>query len=279
MNPTESFTPGPTPNTVRASDGKVLTVPDGWVLVPPGDAALTRRIKAAGDFYAVAEKRGRKVFSRGIWTAVATVERVRAELDAERSTDTFAKRKEADARRRKQAHASYVEDFHGAVLAFLAFHEQHADLADRLARAVTDHATPVGSGTVDCALAVGFEQMAPGALTAKFTDRPTPFDDFDRETDALVGHPEIPLAIRYFGGAGIAHMQKYGSTLETFAQVRAKASRHAVNNPLALLRTNDDGGRARIARADAGRDDPVDGVPTHLRRRGGRARIGGLRAT
>src|SRR5206468_10215876 len=67
----------------------------------------------------------------------------------------------------------------------------------------------VGSGAVDCALAVGFEQMAPGALTAKFTDRPTPFDDFDRETDALVGHPEIPLAIRYFGGAGLAHMQKY----------------------------------------------------------------------
>ena len=78
----------------------------------------------------------------------------------------------------------------------------------------------VGSGAVDCALAVGFEQMAPGALTAKFNDRPTPFDDFDRETDALVGHPEIPLAIRYFGGAGLAHMQKYGTSIETFAQVR-----------------------------------------------------------
>ena len=38
-----TFTPGPAPNTVRAADGKVLTVPEGWVLVPPGDAALTRR--------------------------------------------------------------------------------------------------------------------------------------------------------------------------------------------------------------------------------------------
>ncbi len=94
----------------------------------------------------------------------------------------------------------------------------------------------VASGAVDCALAVGFEQMAPGALTAKFTDRPTPFDDFDRETDALVGHPEIPLAIRYFGGAGMAHMRRYGTKLETFAEIRAKASRHAANNPLALLR-------------------------------------------
>ena len=26
-----TFTPGPTPNTVRAADGKVLTVPDDWV--------------------------------------------------------------------------------------------------------------------------------------------------------------------------------------------------------------------------------------------------------
>ena len=55
---TTTFSPGPTPNTVRAADGKVLTVPDGWILVPPGDAALTRRIKAAGDHYAVAEKKG-----------------------------------------------------------------------------------------------------------------------------------------------------------------------------------------------------------------------------
>ncbi len=94
----------------------------------------------------------------------------------------------------------------------------------------------VESGAVDCALALGFEQMAPGALTAKFTDRPTPFDDFDRETDTLVGQPEIPLAIRYFGGAGLSHMKKYGTTLETFAKIRAKASRHATNNPLALFR-------------------------------------------
>jgi len=45
----DTFLPGPTPNTVRAADGKVMPVPDGWVLVPPGDAALTRRIKAADD--------------------------------------------------------------------------------------------------------------------------------------------------------------------------------------------------------------------------------------
>ncbi len=95
----------------------------------------------------------------------------------------------------------------------------------------------VESGAVECALAVGVEQMRPGAIGSIFDDRPSPFDRFDEVTDALVGHPEIPLALRYFGGAGLAHMKQYGTALRTFAKIRAKASRHALNNPLALFRT------------------------------------------
>src|SRR5208337_2349645 len=34
-----TFPPGPTPNAVRAADGKVLAVPEGWVLLPPGSSA------------------------------------------------------------------------------------------------------------------------------------------------------------------------------------------------------------------------------------------------
>lgn len=171
-----TFTPGPTPNTVRAADGKVLTVPDGWVLVPPGDVALTRRIKAAGEHFAVAEKKGRKVFSRGLWTSAAKVERIRAELEAERSTEGFAKKKEADARRREKAQAEYVEDFHGAVVALLAFHMAHADLADRLAKAVTDHATPVGSGTVARTKRIPVEQRAEAAVIAWMRHQTTGYD-------------------------------------------------------------------------------------------------------
>jgi len=88
----------------------------------------------------------------------------------------------------------------------------------------------------DCVLALGFEQMRPGALASVYTDRPTPFDRFDAVTDELVGEPQIPLALRYFGGAGREHMQRYGTPLSTFAEVRAKASRHAEKNPLALFR-------------------------------------------
>jgi len=94
----------------------------------------------------------------------------------------------------------------------------------------------IETGAVDCALALGFEQMMPGALGTHFNDRPTPFDEFNNATEALVGAPDVPLAIRYFGGAGRAHMRKYGTSLETFARIRAKASRHAKSNPLALFR-------------------------------------------
>ncbi|WP_417284044.1 lipid-transfer protein [Comamonas sp.] len=95
----------------------------------------------------------------------------------------------------------------------------------------------VASGAADCVLALGFEQMNPGALGSVYSDRPSPFDRFDQETDALVGQSDIPLALRYFGGAGQAHMQEFGTRLSTFAKIRAKASRHAARNPLALFRT------------------------------------------
>jgi len=92
----------------------------------------------------------------------------------------------------------------------------------------------IESGAVECALAVGFEQMVPGALGTVFSDRPSPFAEFDATTEKLVD-VDLPLALRYFGGAGKHHMEKYGTTLEDFAKVRAKASRHASRNPLSVF--------------------------------------------
>jgi acetyl-CoA acetyltransferase len=94
----------------------------------------------------------------------------------------------------------------------------------------------IASGAADCVLALGFEQMSPGALASVFADRPSPFQRFNDATDELVDS-DLPLALRYFGGAGQAHMKEFGTKLETFAKIRAKASRHAANNPLALFRT------------------------------------------
>lgn len=171
-----TFLPGPSENTVRSANGQVLTVPDGWVLLPPGDAALTRRVKAAGDHWIVQEKKGRKVFSRGVWAPAETIGRIRAELEAERSTEGYARRKAADAKRRESVQAEYVEDFLGAVVAFLDFHPAHAEVAQRLARAVTDHATPVGSGTVARTKRIPVEQRAEAAVIAWMRHQTTGYD-------------------------------------------------------------------------------------------------------
>jgi hypothetical protein len=170
-----TFTPGPTPNTVRSTDGKVLTAPEGWILLPRGDAALTRRV-SAGDHWVVAEKRGRKVFSRGVRAAAATIDKIRAELEVERSTEGYAKRKDADARRRDKAQAEYVEDFYEAVVSFLAFHPAHAEFAHKLARAVVDHATPVGSGTVARTKRIPVEHRAEAAVIAWMRHQTTAYD-------------------------------------------------------------------------------------------------------
>ncbi len=171
-----TFGPGPTANTVRTPEGKTLTVPAGWMLLPPGDAALTRRVKAGGDHWAVAEKKGRKVFSLGVWAPTATIDRIRGELQVERSTEGFAKRKEAGARRREKAHAEYVEDFHGEVMRFLAFHPAYAQLAERLAKAVTEHATPVGSGTVARTERIPVNERAEAAVIAWMRHQTTGYD-------------------------------------------------------------------------------------------------------
>jgi len=94
----------------------------------------------------------------------------------------------------------------------------------------------VAHGAADCVLAVGFEQMPAGALKSHWDDRPDPLDHFNGVVNETFGHPELPMTIRYFAAAGRDHMQRYGTTLETFARIRAKASRHAARNPLALFR-------------------------------------------
>ncbi len=171
-----NYLAGPTPDTVRTATGAVLKAPADWTLLPPGDPGLTRRVKAAGDHWTVQEKKGRKVFSRGVWAPAATIQRIESELESERATPGYARRKQADAKRREAVQAEYVEDFSAAVRAFLAFHATHGDLADRLAKLVADHATPVGSGTVARTKRIPVQQRAEAAVIAWMRHQTTGYD-------------------------------------------------------------------------------------------------------
>jgi hypothetical protein len=168
--------PGAKERTFRAEDGRVLEVPQDWALLPPGDAGLTRRVKAAGPTWTMQEKRGRKVFSLGIWAPAKHIEAAAAKLEADRSTDAWARRQEADKKRRKAAQQAYVEDFEGAVRTFLRFHVRYEELAKRLAQAVTAHATPVGSGTVARTKRVPIEERAEMAVIAWMRHQTTAYD-------------------------------------------------------------------------------------------------------
>ncbi|MCP4682969.1 MAG: lipid-transfer protein [Desulfobacterales bacterium] len=95
----------------------------------------------------------------------------------------------------------------------------------------------VASGVVECALALGFEQMTPGALGAMFNDRPNPMETFFMKLfEFQEPKAGAPPAAMLFGGAGVEYMEKYGTKPETFAKISVKARKHAEHNERAVFR-------------------------------------------
>jgi hypothetical protein len=177
MTESPTYLPGPDDRSVRTPSGSVLRVPDGWELLPPGDPGWTRRVKAAGAHWVVQEKRGRKVFSRGVWAPAETIARISEELQAERATEAYTKKKAADSRRRDQKQAEYVDDFTQAVVRFLDFHPRHTELAQQMATRIAAHATPVGSGTVARTARIPIERRAEAAVIAWMRHQTTAYDN------------------------------------------------------------------------------------------------------
>ncbi|MCP2340250.1 lipid-transfer protein [Actinomadura rupiterrae] len=91
----------------------------------------------------------------------------------------------------------------------------------------------VKSGTVDCALALGFEKMQKGSLGTTFEDREQPMLNHLKELFPLFEWGGEPIAPYMFGAAGREHMQKYGTTADQFARIGWKNHKHSVNNPYA----------------------------------------------
>lgn len=159
-----------------AQTGERLDPPPGWALLPPGDATLTRRVKAAGPHWVAEERKGRKTFSRGVWAPAERIEAARAELARERATPAYARRLAASRARRAREHENYVADFHDAVLTFLDFPPRYARLGRALAERVTEHTTPVGSGTVGRTKRIPLERRAASAVIAWMRHQTTGYD-------------------------------------------------------------------------------------------------------
>jgi hypothetical protein len=157
-------------------DGQTLTPPPDWACLPPGDAGLTRRVKAAGPSWQVVEKRGNKTFSLGLWAPACNIAKARAALEQERSTPQYARRREADSRRRTQKQEQYVGEFSLEVLRFLDFSPTYSHLALQLAERVVAHATPVGSGTVARTERISIAERVEAAVIAWMRHQTTAYD-------------------------------------------------------------------------------------------------------
>ncbi|MET0286671.1 MAG: DUF2293 domain-containing protein [Polyangiales bacterium] len=203
--------PGPKAGFVRCGES-LLAIPAGWVLLPPGDPGLTRRVKKAGPVWTMHEKKGRKLFSLGLYAPAERIDAIRAELEVERADPAYARKLERAADKRNVEQASYQEDFHDSVRKFLAFARAHEQLAQRVAQAITAHATPVGSGTVARTKRIPIEQRAEAATIAWLRHATTGYDNMEiprvkgmrREVRRMLAERSRLLLARYRRGESIA---------------------------------------------------------------------------
>lgn len=176
--PNDALVLSPTsePTVFLAPDGTRRSAPLGWGCLPPGDAGLTRRVKSLGPSWAIIEKRGRKAFSKGLWAPRENIEAAKVALEAERGTAAYAKKRASATARRDNEQASYVVSFEVEILGFLRFAPRFEALARVVARQVTEHATPVGSGTVARTKRIPIERRAESAVIAWMRHQTTAYD-------------------------------------------------------------------------------------------------------
>lgn len=172
-----TFLAHPDPRKVKTEEGRVLDVPEGWEMLPPGDAGLTRKLKSLGPSWTVRIRKRRRWQSVGVWAPAENLEEARRLVEGQRSRPEYARRLASDRARRDRRQVAYVEEFAGAVFRFLAFDGRYHELAERLSRAVSAHATPVGSGTVARTERIPVEERAEAAVIAWMRHQTTEYDN------------------------------------------------------------------------------------------------------
>lgn len=90
------------------------------------------------------------------------------------------------------------------------------------------------SGAAECVLAVGFEEMQPGALP--LPKLVPPIDHLLNRFDEL-GYDlnEEMIGPAMFAAAGEHYLKTYGADLDLLARIAVKSRSHAINNPYALF--------------------------------------------
>jgi len=165
------------------SGGKVMnefgiaeSPPAGWSFLPAGDAALTRKVSAKGKYWRVQVKKGRRIQSKGIWAPTPHIIAARQEVSDMRAAPDYARKKASAAKSRARKQESYAEEFEISVANHLNFHLKYKALEKQMANAITNHAIPVGSGTVARTTMIPIAERASKAVIAWMRHQTTNYD-------------------------------------------------------------------------------------------------------
>ncbi len=154
----------------------MLAIPEGWACLKPGDAAVTRTLKTLGPSWTATKKKGRRTYSDGVWASKENIEKARVSVAEKRSDPAYAKKRASALKQRTKKQSAYEVAFHEAILLWLDFHPRYSAIANGMAKQISDHATPIGSGTVARTERIPIEKRASAAAIAWLRHKTTAYD-------------------------------------------------------------------------------------------------------
>lgn len=144
-----------------------IEIPEGWELLPSGDALLTRRVKATGPYWVAWKPRSRQRRHRRLIGVLAPKEAIEAaRAAAEETAEKRAEARRHGAASRARAEDRYRLDLQAAIIAFLGFADAHRSLADKIAAEASERAAAVGSGRVGRTRTIDLDRRAELAARA-----------------------------------------------------------------------------------------------------------------
>ena len=191
--------------------GEILVPPISWAFLPAGDTGITRKVTSQGVFWRVEVKKGRRIISQGIWAPATTITQAQNEVNEVRLTDEYKKKRTSDINRREKKQEQYDAEFCKAVEDFLDFHAIYKAMEQKLAKAITVHAIPVGSGTVARTQTIPIEERAAHAVIAWMRHQTTGYENMKiarikgerRAVRRAFAQQSVALLTNYRHGSGI----------------------------------------------------------------------------
>lgn len=148
-----------------------VSVPDGWVFVPSGDAFVTREVKR-GPHWVLLKRRTGYTATLGVFCPEASLTAAARRRDE--TAESRARQRMAGKASRERAETRYRAKLEKAIVDFLGFRPPYEGLALEIARGAAAQATPVGSGRVGRTRTRSLSQRAELAARAylrhKYTD-------------------------------------------------------------------------------------------------------------